>query len=149
MDSSETRGVELQQVVFIDANVPDCRDLIRGLAPGVEAFVLNPQHDGLRQMAAILARHHLTDLSSISIVGHGSSGEIDIGGTTLDDANLSTYAAELTEIGNALAPGGGFELYACDTAAGAAGQQFIADLSRYAGGATVSAATQEIGLTAG
>jgi hypothetical protein len=149
MDSSETRGVEPQQVVFIDANVPDCRDLIRGLAPGVEAFVLNPQHDGLRQMAAILARHHLTDLSSISIVGHGSSGEIDIGGTTLDDANLSTYAAELTEIGNALAPGGDFQLYACDTAAGAAGQQFIADLSRYAGGATVSAATQEIGLTAG
>jgi hypothetical protein len=145
MSNSDTQDA----VVFIDANVPDLQDLLGGLAPGVQAFVLDPDRDGLQQIAAILAANDLTDLSSISIVGHGSSGAIDVGGTTLDDADLANYSAELAQIGGALAPGGDLQLYACDTAAGAAGQQFIADLSQYAGGAEVAAATQDIGQTAG
>jgi Hint domain/Domain of unknown function (DUF4347) len=138
-----------QDVVFIDATVPDLQDLLDGLAPGERAFVLDPSSDGMQQIAAILAANDLTDLSSISIVGHGSSGAIEVGDTTLDDADLSTYARELAAIGGALAPGGDLQLYACDTAAGGSGRQFIADLSQYAGGATVAAATQDIGQTAG
>ena len=145
MSNSDTQDA----VVFIDANIPDLQDLLTGLAPGVQAFALDPDRDGLQQIAAILAANDLTDVSSISIVGHGSSGAIEVGGTTLDDADLSTYAPELAAIGGALAPGGDLQLYACDTAAGAAGQQFIADLSQYAGGAAVAAATQDIGQTAG
>lgn len=143
-DSSTQRNV-----VFVDGTVPDLQDLLDGLAPGEQAFVLDPSSDGMQQIASILAANDLTDLSSISIVGHGSSGAIEVGGTTLDDADLSAYAPELAAIGGALAPGGDLALYACDTAAGAAGQQFIADLSQYAGGADVAAATQDIGQTAG
>jgi len=148
MGSSDTRGVEPQQVVFIDATVPDRRELLRGLAPGVEAFVLNPQRDGLREIAAILARHHLTDLSSISIVGHGSSGVIDVGGTTLDSADLSTYTTELAKIGAALAPGGDLQLYACDVAQGAAGDAFLQQLSQATGGANIAAASHVVGAAA-
>jgi hypothetical protein len=110
MSNSDTQDAE--QVVFIDANVPDLQDLLAGLAPGVQAFVLDPDRDGLQQIAAILAANDLTDLSSISIVGHGSSGAIEVGGTTLDDADLSSYAPELAEIGGALALGGDLALYA-------------------------------------
>jgi len=146
---ADSGGGKPHQVVFIDATVPDLQDLLNGLAPGARAFVIDPGHDGLRQIAHILTTHHLSDLSSISIVGHGSSGAIEVGGTTLDDADLSTYAPDLSRIGAALTPGGELELYACDTAAGSAGQQFIADLSQYAGGVSVAAATQTIGLTDG
>ena len=148
MGSSDPRGAEPQQIVFIDANVPDRRELLRGLAPGVEAFVLDPHRDGLRQIAAILARHHLTDLSSISIVGHGSSGVIDVGGTTLDGADLSTYTAELAKIGAALAPGGDLQLYACDVGQGTAGDAFLQQLSQATGGANIAAASHLVGSAA-
>ncbi len=138
-----------QQVVFIDANVPDLQDLLGGLAPGVTAFVIDASSDGLAQIADILAADNLTNLSSISIVGHGAAGEIALGSTTLDAANLPSDSPALAQIGAALAPGGGIQLYACDVASGTVGTQFIAELSQLAGGATVAASTQDIGLVPG
>src|ERR1700721_456366 len=118
-----------EQVVFIDSGVPDIQDLLDGLKPGEQAFVIDGNSDGLDQIAAILKADDLTGLSSISIVGHGPAGEIDRGSTAIDDANLSSDASALSTIGASLAPGGNLSLYACDTAAGASGHQFIADLS--------------------
>ncbi|HEY5067724.1 MAG TPA: DUF4347 domain-containing protein [Xanthobacteraceae bacterium] len=138
-----------QSVVFIDSNVPDLQDLLNGLAPGVEAFVIDPSNDGLAQIAAMLASNDLTNLSSISIVGHGVAGQIQVGSTTLDAGDLSGDSTALAQIGAALAPGGAFQLYACDVASGSAGQQFIAELSQYAGGATVAASAEDIGTLQG
>ncbi len=134
-----------RQVVFIDSLVPDLAALIAGATPGELVFVLDPSSDGLQQIADILAANGLTALASISIVGHGSSGAIDLGSTVLDDANLAGHAAALSTIGAALAPGGDLALYACDTAAGATGAQFISDLSAYAGGVDVAGATHLVG----
>ena len=134
-----------ESVVFINSNVPDLQDLLGGLAPGVEAFVIDPSSDGLAQMAAILAANDLSNLSSISIVGHGAAGEIQVGSTTLDAGDLSSESAALAQIGAALAPGGDLQLYACDVASGTAGQQFIADLSQYVGGAAIAASSNLVG----
>jgi len=134
-----------QQAVFIDSNVPDIADLLGGLAPGEVAFVIDPASDGVQQIADILAANGLTNLSSISIVGHGASGAIDLGSTVLDDGDLSSHAGALAQIGAALAPGGFLQLYSCNTASGATGQTFIADLSSFTGGALVAASTQNIG----
>ena len=148
MTDSEANPNSPQQVVFIDSNVPDIADLLSGLAPGEVAFVLDPTSDGVQQIANILAANSLTNLSSISIVGHGASGAIDLGSTVLNDGDLSGHAGALSQIGAALAPGGDLQLYSCNTASGATGRQFIADLSSYAGGAQVAASTQDIGRTA-
>jgi lipopolysaccharide export system protein LptA len=137
-----------QQVVFIDSRVPDLQDLLAGLQPDEQAFVIDASSDGVAQIAGILAANDLTDLSAISIVGHGASGAIDVGATMLNDGDLSSHADALAQIGAALAPGGSLQLYACNTASGATGQQFIADLSSFTGGATVAASTQDIGQTA-
>jgi hypothetical protein len=96
------------QVVFIESDVPDLQDLLDGLAPGVEAFVLGPSSDGLRQIADILAANDLTDLSSISIVSHGGSGELELGSAIVTNANetdmlmrnSNTGAFELFNISN-------------------------------------------------
>src|SRR5208337_3226773 len=138
-----------QQIVFIDSNVPDLQELLQGLAPGADAFVIDPSRDGLQQIAGLLAENDLSDLTSISIVGHGEAGQLDLGSTVLDDSGLSSHAAALAQIGAALAPGGSLQLFGCDVASGATGQHFIADLSQFAGGADVQAATHDIGLTAG
>ena len=65
-----------QQVVFIDSRVPDIEDLLNGLQPDEKAFVIDSSSDGLQQIADILQANDLTDLTSISIVSHGSSGAI-------------------------------------------------------------------------
>ena len=87
----------------------------------------------------------IADLASIAIVGHGAAGQIDVGGATLDAADLSNDADALSRIGAALAPGGQLDLYACNTAAGASGQAFIDDLSKAAGGVDVVASTHLVG----
>jgi Domain of unknown function (DUF4347) len=140
---------DIHDVVFIDSNVPDIQDLLNGLKPGEKAFVIDAGSDGLSQIATILQSQHLTNLAGIEIVAHGASGQLDLGSTVLDDANLAGHAAALSTIGSALAPGGDLALYACDTAAGATGQQFISDLSHFAGGVDVAAATHLVGSADG
>ena len=133
-------------VVFINSSVPDIQDLLNGLKPGEKAFVIDAGSDGLDQIAGILKSEHLTNLSGIQIVAHGSAGELELGSTMLTNSALAGHADALASIGNALAGGGGLSLYACDTAQGASGQQFIADLSHLVG-ANVAAATHDIGQT--
>ena len=138
-----------RQVVFIDSSVPDLQDLLSGLQPNEVAFVLDPSSDGITQIADILAANGLTNLSAISIVGHGAAGEIQLGSAVLDDSDLAQHSDALAQIGASLAPGGALQLYGCDVASGASGQQFIVDLSQFVGGADVAAATHDIGQTAG
>jgi len=134
-----------QSIVFIDSRVPDIQDLIDGVQPGVQVFVLDSGSDGVQQIADILAANDLHDLSSISIVSHGADGEVMLGTTTLSDGNLASYSRALAEIGSAVAPGGDIQLYGCDVAFGPTGQQFINDFSTLAGGVTVAAATHIVG----
>ena len=100
-----------QQLVFIDSRVPDIQDLLNGLDPGQQAFVLDPSSDGVQQIADILAANDFTDLSSIAIVSHGQTSTLDLGSSVITDANLSVHSNALAEIGTSLAPGGTIELY--------------------------------------
>ncbi|HEY2884976.1 MAG TPA: DUF4347 domain-containing protein, partial [Rhizomicrobium sp.] len=147
MANSDTNRTAPQQVVFVDSSVPELQSLLDGLLPGEIAFVLDHTSDGIRQIADILSANNLTDLSSIDIVGHGTSGAVDLGSTVLDDADLSEHAGALAQIGAALVPGGNLKLYSCDAASGTSGQQFIADLSHLVG-VNVTASTSAIGATA-
>ena len=134
--------------VFIDSRVPDIQDLIDGVKPGERVFVIDSDHDGLAQIANILAASHAQSVASISIVSHGSVGEIEIGSTLLYDGTLSSHADALSAIGATLQPGGDVQLFSCNTAQGAAGAQFIGDLSSLLGGADVAASTHNVGSAA-
>ena len=133
------------QAIFINSRAPDMDTLIAGVTPGEPAFVLDASRDGVQQIADIVAANDLANLAAISIVGHGAPGEIHLGSKWLDHAGLAGRAAALSRIGAALAPGGDLALYACNTAAGDTGRQFIAGLSHYAGGVDVAAATHPVG----
>jgi hypothetical protein len=139
----------LPQVVFIDSRVPDIQDLLDGLQPGEQAFVIDPTSDGIEQIADVLAANNFTNLASISIVSHGEAGELELGASFITDGNLAGHSNALAEIGAALAPGGNIQLYGCDVAQGTGGQQFINDFSTFAGGVTVDAATHPIGSSGG
>ncbi len=137
-----------RNVVFIDSRVPDLQDLLNGVQPGDLVYVLDPDKDGIQQIADILAANDLGNLSTISIVSHGAVGEVTLGATMLTDANLAGHAAALAEIGTALGAGGTLQLFGCDVGQGAAGQQFVNDLATLAGGINVAAATHDVGTAA-
>ena len=136
------------QIVFIDSRVPDIRDLLAGVQPGEAVYVLDPNSDGLQQIADILAADNFSNLSAISIVSHGSVGEVTLGSTVVTDSTLDTHASALAEIGAALGSGGTLQLFGCDVGQGAAGQQFVNDLAMFAGGVNVAAATHDVGSAA-
>src|SRR5262249_37026476 len=124
-------------------------DLLDGLQPSEQAFVIDPSSDGIQQIADILAANNFTNLTSLSIVSHGDTGELELGASFVTDSSLAGHSNALAEIGSSLAPGGTIQLYGCDVAQGAAGQQFINDFSTYAGGVLVEAATHSIGSSGG
>jgi hypothetical protein len=138
-----------RQVVFIEADVPDAQDLIRGVRPGVEVVVLDPSQDGVQQIAAWLTSHAITNLTGIDIVAHGADGEIALGTGMLSSATLGAYQTELQQIGTALAPGGAIQLYGCDVGEDAAGVSFLDQLSQATGGANIAAASHLVGDAAG
>ncbi|MDR3532868.1 MAG: DUF4347 domain-containing protein, partial [Rhodopila sp.] len=139
----------VQQVVFIEGNVPDARQLATGVAPGVLAVVLDPGQDGVAQMAAFLTQHGISNLSAVDIVAHGSDGAVALGSATLDVGTLGQYQTQLAAIGGALAPGGAIQIYGCDVAQDAAGVAFLDQLSAGTGGASVAAASHLVGSAAG
>jgi hypothetical protein len=136
-----------RDVVFIDPQSGDLMGLYGGAKPGDLVFVLDPNKDGVQQIADILAAQDLHDLDAIHIVSHGMEAEVKLGTTVLTDGNLADHADALAAIGKALKPGGDLMLYGCDVAAGSDGQQFIHDLARLTG-ADVAASTDETGSAA-
>jgi hypothetical protein len=147
-DTSKS-AVPVQQIVFIEADVPDARQLATGVAPGVLAVVLDPEKDGVAQMAAFLAQHRIANLSAVDIVAHGADGSVALGSATLGLGTLTQYRSELAAIGAALRPGGAIQIYGCDVAQDAGGVAFLDQLSAATRGASVAAASHLVGSAAG
>jgi hypothetical protein len=76
-------------VFFIDPRVADVNTLLQGLPPGAEFYLLDANTDGISHVAQTLADR--TDLQSIQIVSHGSSGSIPLGGTILSTPSINNY----------------------------------------------------------
>ncbi len=80
---------------------------------------------------------------------HGHSGQVDVAAG--DAWNLGTFAADagdFQELRSELAPGARVDLYACNVAAGVAGQAFVNQLSA-ATGAVISASDDVVGTAPG
>ena len=133
-----------RQIAFVDSRVPDLQKLIAGVKPGVQVVLLAPARDGVQQIADVLAAENLHGLSAIQVVSHGGPGELQLGSTLLTDRSLASYSDALAQIKASLLPGADIVLYGCNVGSGAAGVQFIADLSNYTG-ADVAAATHVVG----
>jgi len=129
-------------IVFIDSRVKDLEQLLAGLAADVQAVVLDSERDGIAQIAAAL--QGVTDLASLHIISHGSSGTFYLGSAVLTESSLAGYQSELAQIGASLAEDGDLLLYGCDVGAGAEVQSFIEALALYTG-ADVAASTDATG----
>jgi len=113
-------------IAIIDANVENAQQLLNGIVPGVESFLLEGDSDGILQIAQILENRPETD--TLHIISHGTPGCLYLGNARLSLETLKCYQAQLQQwkIDTLL-------LYGCSVAAGDAGEEFIAQLHQLTG----------------
>ncbi|MEG4987519.1 DUF4347 domain-containing protein [Microcoleus sp. BR0-C5] len=113
-------------IVFIDAGVENSQQLIEGVIPSAEVFVLYKTADGLEQISQVL--QHRQNIDAVHIISHGSPGCLYLGNSQLSLDTLNDYAAQLQQwdVANLL-------LYGCNVAAGDAGEEFITKLHTLTG----------------
>jgi methionine-rich copper-binding protein CopC len=132
----------IENVVFIDYRVADYESLIADLGAETKSYILGENVNAIDLIQDVLSQY--TDLQSIQIVSHGSSGTIYLGKDELNKQTLSTYAHQLETIGSSLIESGDILIFGCDVAAGEDGAAFLKSMAHLTG-ADVTASTDVTG----
>ena len=146
--SATTSSTTGHQIVFIDGNVPDAQALAQGVQPGIEVVILDPNGNGVQQIADYLTSHNEQNLDAIQIVSHGEDATVRLGNTIFGLADISMFSSQLATIGQALKPGGDILFYGCNVGEGVAGALFEIEVSQATGGAHVAASSGLVGAAA-
>lgn len=108
------------EIAFVDGSIEGVDELIAGLDKGIEVILLDPERDGVAQIADILSDR--SDIDALHILSHGSEGSLSLGNATLDADSMRTeYSDELTRIGGVLSANADILIYGCDYTSGEAG----------------------------
>ncbi len=132
-------------MVFVDGQVNNIGQLLEGLPATAEVVVLDPDKDGLQQMADYLKGRE--NLDAIHLLSHGADGTVQLGNVWLASNNLAEHRAALESIGAALKADGDLMIYGCDVGQGDKGQAFIDQLASITG-ADVAASVDDTGAAA-
>jgi hypothetical protein len=133
-----------KQLIVIDPRVANYQSLIDQLGAAYSYLLLSLDSDGVTQIASHVAANPGFD--AIHLISHGSPGQVAVGTSTLSEATIAGYTAQLNQIGASLNAGGDLLIYGCDVAQGVGGQQLITDLSRLTR-LDVAASTNRTGST--
>lgn len=122
----------VREIIFIDAAI-EGRDAILAAVPSnSEIFLLDPNADGMEQIAQVLEGRESYD--AIHIISHGSYGSLTLGSTILTEASMiGEHSDELTTIRAALSPYADILIYGCEFGADASGASALAKLSELTG----------------
>lgn len=131
-----------RQIAFIDSRVRDLTQLSSGLVSNTRLFIVEPDKNGLGQIARALEAGGTYD--AIHIISHASPGYLLLGKDRLDRTGLIAHRAELATLSSHLAAGGEIVLYGCDLAQGDAGQRFVSELASLTG-ANIAASSFPVG----
>ncbi|MEL6224974.1 MAG: DUF4347 domain-containing protein, partial [Cyanobacteria bacterium J06627_8] len=146
-------------IAIIDPSVEDYQLLLEGLHTYVTPYILDANQDGVQQITHILQdlQHQKSNIQHLElhIITHGSPGTLHLGNTTLSLSTLGHYAEALETWFNPTSDtqhptsdsASCLNIYACNVAAGDAGDEFITKLHHLTG-ATIHASTTKIGNTA-
>ena len=126
-------------IAIFDASIENYHDLIAGLHPHIVPYILPPHEDGIRTLTQILQRHNHP--LSVYLVTHGAPGSLQLGNTELNLTTLRRYAEAL---GTWFQPNSELFLYACNVAAGDAGEELLSKLHQLTG-ASIAASARRVG----
>ncbi|MGI9285279.1 MAG: DUF4347 domain-containing protein, partial [Pseudomonadales bacterium] len=129
--AAEQRTLEL---IFMDAATPDREQLLDDLLTSEESanrrfeiIEITADRDGVLQVSETLNNYQ--DVDAVHIISHGSDGNINLGGSTLNASNLTAYQNAISGWSNALDANADILVYGCNLAANDAGQVLIDQLS--------------------
>lgn len=149
IDNNDDNDTELnhtdlsgRNVVFLSAGVQDIDVLRDGFSQDAEVFIIETSSNGFMQMSDILSGQ--SDISSISIVGHGDTGQVLMGNSVLSSATLGDNMDALIAIRDALSESGDLLFYGCDVASDSAGVALMSDIAQITG-ADVAASSDTTG----
>lgn len=117
-------GQEVNELVIIDAAVPDKHLLYKNIRPGVDVVEIDANSDGLSQLKQILSQYH--DLAAVHLVSHASDGVILLGNQRIDEAVLEQDLSLFYKLNGAIRQGGDLLFYGCDLAASSKGEELLA-----------------------
>ncbi|MEZ6058705.1 MAG: DUF4347 domain-containing protein, partial [Planctomycetaceae bacterium] len=125
------------ELVLINSNVPDPQSLLLSLMaqnPGrsFELEVLDASMDGVEQITNLLQSRQ-GEYSAIHIVSHGEAGTVQLGNTWLTQQNITAYAGQIAQWGNAFTTEGDLLFYGCNLAASSDGRQLLTDIATLTG----------------
>ncbi|QBF26461.1 DUF4347 domain-containing protein [Pseudomonas tructae] len=144
-DAGAAGASQRHEVVFVDGQINNPQDALKGLPAGSEVVVLDPSKDGLQQMADYLKGR--SDLDAIHVFSHGASGTVQLGNVWLNSANLADHGEALQSIGQSLKADGDLMLYGCQVGKDDAGQAFVSQLASLTA-ADIGASVDDTGASA-
>ncbi|HTF86651.1 MAG TPA: Ig-like domain-containing protein, partial [Cellvibrio sp.] len=116
-------AVPVNELVVIDAAVPDKHALYRNIKPGLEIVELDANTTGLTQLTNILQRYK--NLSALHIISHAEDGILLLGSSRVDAQVLQREVDIFNALNGALADGADLLFYGCNLAKGEAGEDFL------------------------
>jgi len=131
------------QVVFVDANADNFQQLIDGIDPSYEVYIIDADQDGVAFMASVLEGR--SGIDAVHIISHGQPGQLQLGSAMVDAASISgNQTQSWGQIGGSLADAGDVLIYGCDFGEGRLGSLTVEALAK-ATGADVAASDDDTG----
>ncbi|MDB9514891.1 DUF4347 domain-containing protein, partial [Kamptonema animale CS-326] len=142
---SPSQNLQSQSIIFIDSSLDNWESLAAAVPNGVKYIALDSNKDGIEQITTELQKYAAIhgSIDAVSIISHGSSGNLQLGNTSLNSETLEQHKSQLQKWQSILSEKADIMLYGCDVAAGE-GAKFIEQLSKLTG-ADIAASTDKTG----
>ncbi|HEV7391872.1 MAG TPA: DUF4347 domain-containing protein, partial [Burkholderiales bacterium] len=137
MLDTKSQHTTTHEVVFVDAAIPDYRQLIDDIAAhpngerDLRVVLIESDTDGINTISNVLSG--LQNIDAIHIISHGSDGNVTLGAALLDAAGLRERSAEIQAWAGSLNRNADILLYGCDVAQLSDGRLFVDRLASLTG----------------
>jgi Ca2+-binding RTX toxin-like protein len=152
---SAANGSTTHMVTFVDSSISDYQSIVSSITTGStvssvnaqsnDVYVLDGRTDGIDQITRTLSG--LRGVSAVQVISHGSSGEVVLGGKSVDGAALRSRADQVSLWSKSLTEDADILLFGCDVGAGPGGIKFVNKLAALTG-ADVAASDDKTGNAA-
>jgi len=120
-------------LVIVDLSHDDLASLLSTLqnnfsGTSTHVVALDGKQDAYDQLTDLLGQY--SELDSIHLLSHGSDGQLQLAGQTINSDHLKENASTVSQWGDALNEEGDLLLYGCNLSATQSGQEFALTLSR-------------------
>jgi hypothetical protein len=122
-DHAVPQNPNATEILIVDPRVANWRTLAASVASNVQVIVIDPNRDGLAQVTHALEGR--TGITALEFLTYGSSGQIELGRTTVTADSLAAHADEIASWRNSLADHANILFWGCDVGAGTAGHTFL------------------------